>query len=85
MTCAEPGYDVVRTREDLEELGKVVRKTFNRIKEVHGEKAEVFVFPAAPAACCIEFGRVWQPKAHRPMEIYDQVKDLWFVHRLRIE
>lgn len=85
ITCAEPGYDVLRTREDLVEFRKVVRTTFNRIKEVHGETVEVFVFPAAPAACCIDFGRVWQPKAHRPMEIYDQAKDLGFVHRLRID
>lgn len=85
ITCAAPGYDVLKVREDLSKFRAVVRTGFNRIKEVHGEDAEVLVFPAAPAACCIEFARVWQPKAHRPMAIYDQVKDAGFVHRLRIE
>lgn len=85
ITCEAPGYDVLKTREDLGEFRKLVRSAFNRIKEVHGEKVEVLVFPAAPAACCVEFGRVWQPKTHRPMEIYDQSKESGFVRRLRIE
>lgn len=85
ITCEQPGYDVLSTRADLGEFRKVVRAAFNEIKQIHGEKAEVFVFPAAPAACCVEFGRVWQPKAHLPMEIFDQVKDRGFVSRLRIE
>lgn len=85
ITCAAPGHDVVKTREDLSKFREVVRHTFNRIKEVHGENVEVMVFPAAPAACCIEFGRVWQPKTHRPMAVYDQTKDLGFVARLKVE
>lgn len=85
VTCVEPGYEALSTREDLGEFRKVVRSAFNRIKQVHGENAQVFVFPAAPAACCIEFGRVWQPKAHLPMEVFDQVKDRGFVRRLKIE
>lgn len=85
ITCDQPGYDVLSTREDLSDFRKVVRSTFNKIKQRHGEAVEISVFPAAPAACCIEFSRVWQPKAHLPMEIYDHVKDRGFVQRLRIE
>lgn len=85
ITCCSPRHDALRTREDMSQFRGVVRTAFNRVKEVHGEDAEVFVFPAAPAACCIEFGRCWQPKAHRPMEIFDQVQDRGFVRRLRIE
>ncbi len=85
ISCAKPGYDVLRTREDLSLFRMVVRNAFNRIKEVHGEAVDVLVFPAAPAACCIEFGRVWQPKTHRPMRIFDQQKDKGFVDCLRIE
>lgn len=85
ITCEKPGFNAVAAREDLSLFRSAVRNMFNLIKERHGEHAEIMVFPAAPAACCIEFGRVWQPKAHRPMEIYDQVKDLGFIRRLRIE
>lgn len=85
ITCRKPGYDVVQTREDLSAFRSKVRQAFNRIKEVHGEDATVMVFPAAPTACCIELGRVWQPKAHRPMDIHDQVQGKGFVRRLRIE
>lgn len=85
ITCAAPRHDIVKTRDDLSKFREVVRHAFNRIKEVHGEQAEVMVFPAAPAACCIEFGRVWQSKTHRPMEIFDQAGDVGFVRRLRID
>jgi hypothetical protein len=84
ITCTAPRHDVVRTREDASEYRNVVRTAFNRMKEVHGEDVEVHVFPAAPAVCCVEFGRVWQPKAHAPMEVYDQV-DGAFVRQHRIE
>jgi len=63
---------------------QVVLMALNRVKEVHGEEAEVSVFPAAPAACCIEFGRCWQAKAPRPMDIFDQIQGAGFVRRLRI-
>jgi len=85
ITCREPGYDVLRTREDLSAFRATARLAFNRIKEVHGEDASVMVFPAAPTACCIELGRVWQPKAHRPMAIYDQVQGRGFLERLVIK
>lgn len=85
LTCEAPGFAAISTREDLSQFRKLVRRTFNRIKEVHGEQCEVLVFPAAPAACCIEFGRVWQPKAHRPMKIFDQSKDSGFLPRVVIE
>ncbi|WP_407674156.1 SAVED domain-containing protein [Paracoccus beibuensis] len=85
ITCEAPGYAAIATREDLSRFRQIVRRTFNRIKEVHGEQREVLIFPAAPAACWIEFGRVWQPKAHRPMTIFDQSKDNGFLPRWIIE
>ena len=85
ITCANPRHDVLRTRDDMSHYREVIRTVLNRVKEVYGETAEVSVFPAAPAAACIEFGRCWQPKAHRPMDIFDQVGSEGFVLRLRIE
>jgi hypothetical protein len=29
------------------------------------------LYLAAPAACCIEFGRVWMQKANSPLNIYE--------------
>lgn len=84
VTCKNPRHEALRTREDMSRFRQVVLMALNRVKEVHGEEAEVSVFPAAPAACCIEFGRCWQAKAHRPMEIFDQVQGAGFVRRLRI-
>ena len=85
VTCSNPRHDAISTRQDMSEFRKTVLRAFNRLKEVHGEDVEVMVFPAAPAACCVEFGRVWQPKAHRPMEIFDSVQDQGFRSRLRID
>lgn len=58
--------------------------TLDEIKNEHGMDVEVMVFPAVPVSCALEFGRVWQPKAHPDMGIYDQTKEDGFVHRLRL-
>lgn len=44
-------------------------------------EVELSVFPAVPIPCAVEFGRTWQPKAHPPFLIYDQVPDRGFVLR----
>ncbi len=58
ITCEAPGYAAIARREDLSRFRQIVRRTFDRIKEVHGERCEVLIFPAAAAACRIESGRV---------------------------
>jgi allophanate hydrolase subunit 2 len=36
----------------------------------------VHLFPALPVSAAVEVGRVWMPKAHLPMIVYDQNRKL---------
>lgn len=85
LTCAAPHNDIMRRRGDLSTYRTLLRRILDEIKDQHGADAELSVFPAVPASCAVELGRVWQPKAHLPMNIYDQLSvKAGFVHRRRI-
>lgn len=73
------GTTVLRNQADLTGFRETVGRTFDRIKATHGEETNLMVFPAIPTVCAIEFGRVWQPKAHPPFTIYDQIAGTGFV------
>ena len=42
------------------------------IKEKHGQKTPLLIFPAMPVSCSIELGRIRMPKADMPWQIFDQ-------------
>lgn len=75
------GASELRHQDDLSRFRELVGKTFDAIKDQHGMDVELSVFPAVPVPCAVEFGRTWQPKAHPPFLIYDQVPDRGFVLR----
>lgn len=77
-------HGIVRHKDDLRRYRTIVRSTLDDIKNIHGMDAEVMVFPAIPVSCAVEFGRVWQPKAHPDIAVYDQTKDQGFVRRLAL-
>ena len=84
-TCREPHTDVMRRQDDLSRFRLLIRQAHEGIRQVHGEDAEVAIFPACPASCAVEIGRVWQPKVHLPFDVYDQQGGKGFVLRHRIE
>jgi len=67
-----PNNDYIRSKADLRNFRRTMRKAFDRIKAKHGQDAELHIFPAMPVSTAIELGRVWMPKADLPMIIYDQ-------------
>lgn len=73
---------VIRHKSDLSRYRSIIRTTLDEIKNVHGMDVSVSVFPAVPVSCAIEFGRVWQPKVHPVVKVYDQVQGGGFIHRL---
>lgn len=75
-------HGALRRKADLSRYREIVRSTLDEIKNVHGMDTELLVFPAVPVSCAVEFGRVWQPKAHPRLRIFDQTKHLGFVERL---
>jgi hypothetical protein len=72
IAAEQPGNDVMRRPEDLQEFRRLVRVLFEEIKVVHGENAVISIFPALPASAAVEVGRVWMPKADLPLQVYDQ-------------
>jgi hypothetical protein len=69
-----PHNDIIRSRDDLSRCREIIRESYERIKSEHGEETQLHVFPAVPVSVAVEMGRVWQPKAHLPFNVYDQNK-----------
>jgi len=76
ITHESPGNDFLQSEIQLTEFRRTLRRVFNEIKAVHGEDAELHVFPAIPVAAAVEMGRVWMPKADLPFKVYDQNRRL---------
>jgi hypothetical protein len=76
------GPGIIRSRSDLSRYRTIVRTTLDEIKNKHGMDVDLSVFPAIPVSCAVEFGRVWQPKAHPGFDIYDQAGQSGFKKRL---
>lgn len=72
VTHARPGNDYLQSECQLREFRNTLRQVFNEIKAVHGESAELHLFPAIPVSAAVEVGRVWMPKADLPFRVYDQ-------------
>ena len=76
VNVPDPDNDYLRSKEQLREFRIIARRLMRRIKDAHGQKSIISVFPAAPVAVAVELGRIRQPKADLPIRIYDQVNDL---------
>lgn len=68
--------DILRTPGDLALWRKELRAVFEAIKDRHGSAEIIHIFPAIPVSAAVELGRVWMPKAHMPMRIYDHNRAL---------
>lgn len=80
-----PNNDYLKIRDQLIEFRENVRGLLDEIKARHGQQAQLHVFPAAPAAACVELGRVIMPKADLTLRVYDENKSLGgFVYALDI-
>jgi hypothetical protein len=67
-----PNNDLLKSREQLALFRQTFRKLMDEIKSVHGQDAELHVFPAVPIAIALEMGRVLMPKADLSLNVYDQ-------------
>lgn len=83
ITVESPHNDYLKKVDQLMEFRGVVRRLLDSIKAAHTSAKTLHVFPAAPVAACIEFGRVIMPKADMPLRIYDENRRLGgFLHAL---
>ena len=70
MTVPNPNMDMMRSREQQIEFREVVRELLSEISR-YSNYPEINVHMAMPIACAVELGRVWMPKAHKPLVLYD--------------
>lgn len=75
MSVPNPNPLFLKALEQLELFGKEIRQLLARIREKHGEKCVIHLFPAIPIPIAIEFGRSILPKADPEIKIYEKLKD----------
>lgn len=71
ITCANPGNDMLRSKEQLKQFGKVARQAMDDIKTHHPDATPLKIFMAAPSACAVELGRIRMQKADLFWTLYD--------------
>jgi hypothetical protein len=85
LTIDNFNNDCIKSRYQLSLFRQTVRKLMVLIKEKHGQSTLLKIFPAMPASCAIEFGRIRMPKADMPWAIFDQNnKEGKFIEALKI-
>ncbi len=84
LSVDQPGNDVVRRPEDLQNFRETLRRAYAQIKKVHGEGVTINLFPALPVSLAVETGRVWMPKADLPLLVFDQVPGRGFISTFTI-
>jgi hypothetical protein len=75
VTIPRPNNDFLKSKSQLREFRDLVRDLMVKIKNMHGQKAVLNIFPAVPAAIAVEIGRIRQPKADLRWQIWDQIEE----------
>lgn len=85
ITIDQPNNDCLKSARQLQQFRELIRPLLDEIKNHYPAGTMLNVFPAAPVSVCVELGRVIQPKAHMPLRLWDENKDLGgFVHAFDI-
>lgn len=81
VAAAGANNDILKARRTLSDFRELMRRIYRDIKDAHGDKAQINIFPAVPVAMAIEVGRVWMPKADLPLIIWDEHKGVGGFHK----
>lgn len=71
ITLPLPERDYLKSKEQLIQFGVQMRTLFARIREVHGARAEIHLFPAIPASVAVKLGKLLLPKVDPPIHVYE--------------
>jgi len=71
ISAEKVGNDMLRSADQLAEFRTIVRSTLDEINATSTEPS-IKVFMAMPAACAVELGRVWMPKADKSLVLFDK-------------
>lgn len=72
VTIDHPHNDFLRSQAQLAMFREAARRLMGTIETAYPTAAHLRVFPAMPASCAVELGRVRMPKAALPWVIYDR-------------
>lgn len=85
VTIPQQNNDYLKSAQQLQQFRELIRPLLDEIKNRYPAGTLLNVFPAAPVSVCVELGRAIQPKAHMPLRLWDENKDLGgFVHAIDI-
>ena len=70
VTVANPNMDMLRSKRQQDEFKEIVRDLLTEISNRTYDNT-IAVHMAMPVACAVELGRVWMPKGHKALELYD--------------
>lgn len=71
VIAENPNNDMLRSEDQLQEFRRTTRSVLDKINTATTADS-VDVFMAMPAACAVELGRVWMPKADKTLVLYDK-------------
>ena len=74
VTVQNPNMDMMRTKKQLEEYKTIIRDLLNEISRI-SNYSSINVHMAIPISCAIELGRVWKPKPHKSLILFDYRKN----------
>ena len=70
VTIANPNMDMLRSKRQQDDFKMIVRDLLTEISNsTHDDTIAVHM--AMPVACAVELGRVWMPKGHKSLVLYD--------------
>jgi len=72
LTVENCHNDIIRSEAQLVMFREAARKLMVSINEAHPGAKSLSIFPAMPASCAVNLGRIRMPKANLPWTIYDQ-------------
>lgn len=71
VTVDRPNNDMLKSEDQLAEFRAITRQVLDEINATSQEQS-IMVFMAMPAACAVELGRVWMPKADKQLVLFDK-------------
>ena len=70
VTVENPNMDMMRTIEQQQQFRQIMRDLLSEMSKSPSYDT-INVHMAVPVSCAIELGRVWMPKAHKTLKLYD--------------
>jgi hypothetical protein len=79
----DPQTDAIRTKQQVASFVSAARALLAEIRQRHGERVTIHVFPAVPLSIAVEFGKCLLPKADPRIEVYDRTRSR-YAHALTL-